>query len=453
MSRYEYSDIEKEINVVLVHQDEQIKSISFPSAEKTESRIANSEKLLASLGYDLPQRDKDAKPVRTGQPLMVPTWNQMLGEALQAGNGSVELEDLFTKEEILANREEVLALNEQYNQIYRMDAVDVATAASAGLLAAAVDILLVGIPQKTHGGLKAAPLSDYIRDYFDKHFPPDEMERLSNSKVSKVPYDAQDNRNTVTQVKGLSAYYHRLLSLGHDPLLGFVFGVSDILTGRMTTIDKKGKIVSQTMECYAGRKEADIFAAIAKQVIHLKTDITTSMGLPAPLMGLFNLMQFGNIGTEEQTVAEIVQGMYYEGYDFIHFCSTSVPVVIVEVVVRVCYAIRRIANGVPVKDAAPFSTDRSKNPKLATMPFTAHCAAAAVNAGKVVFTENPMAINYPQWIAFAKYSYQQLKWAAITKPTERDRLVRKAIEGELADTYDDIDQLFGEMCPEAVIIG
>ena len=74
------------------------------------------------------------------------------------------------------------------------------------------------------------------------------MEKLANSKASKVPYDAQDNRNTKKHVEGLSAYYHRLLSLGHDPLLGFLFGVLDILTGRMTTIDKTGKVVSQVVE-------------------------------------------------------------------------------------------------------------------------------------------------------------------------------------------------------------
>ena len=39
------------------------------------------------------------------------------------------------------------------------------------------------------------------------------------------------------------------------------------------------------------------------------------MGLPAPLMGLFNLFQSGSIGEAEQTVAEIVQRIYYEGYD------------------------------------------------------------------------------------------------------------------------------------------
>ena len=47
------------------------------------------------------------------------------------------------------------------------------------------------------------------------------------------------------------------------------------------------------------------------------------MGLPAPLMGLFNLLQFGSIGEAEQTIAEIVQGMYYEGYDFIDICAVN----------------------------------------------------------------------------------------------------------------------------------
>ena len=113
------------------------------------------------------------------------------------------------------------------------------------------------------------------------------MQKLANSKESKVPYDAQDNRNTTEYVQGLSAYYHRLLSLGHDPLLGLVVGVVDILTGRMTTIDKAGNIVSQVMENYADRKESDIFAAIAKQIIHFKTDITTSMGLTGSTDGTF----------------------------------------------------------------------------------------------------------------------------------------------------------------------
>ena len=451
MSRYGYTEGEKEINAVLAHQDDQIKGIGFPTAIEVNKRIESSEALLSSLGYELPKRGEVS--LRKGHSTPIPTWDQMLEDALRADKGDARLEELFTEEELGKNAEVATSLNEEYDQIHRLDPIDITIATGAGLLAAAVDILLVGIPKKTPSGLKAGPLSDYIRDYFDKRYPADEVERLANSKISKVPYDAQDNRNTTVHVEGLSAYYHRLLSLGHDPLLGLLFGTSDILTGKMTTIDKAGRIVSQQMECYTGRRETDVFIALAKQVLHFKSDVTTSMGLPAPLMALFNLMQFGSIGEYEQTVAEIAQGMYFEGYDFIHFCSMSMPVALVEVVVRLCYSFKRIKEGHPLKDAIPLSTSREKNPKLQTLLFTAHCAATAANAGKIVFTENPMVINYPQWIAFAKYAYQQLKWAAITKPVQRDAYVRHAIESDLCKTYTDIDTLFGEMYPNAITLG
>jgi len=79
------------------------------------------------------------------------------------------------------------------------------------------------------------------------------------------------------------------------------------------------------------------------------------------------------------------------------------------VVTRIGYAFKRIKEGHSIKESIPFSLDWEKHPKLATMLFIGHSAAVAINAGKVYFTKNPMAVNCPQWIAFAKYSYKQLK--------------------------------------------
>ena len=61
-----------------------------------------------------------------------------------------------------------------------------------------------------------------------------------------------------------------------------------------------------------------------------------------------------------------------------------------EVIVRISYAVKRIKEGNRVLDSIPFSLNREKHPKLATMLFIAHSGAAAVNAGKVYFTKNPM---------------------------------------------------------------
>ncbi len=57
------------------------------------------------------------------------------------------------------------------------------------------------------------------------------------------------------------------------------------------------------------------------------------------------------------------------------------------------------------------------------MLFIAHSGATAVNAGKVYFVKNPLAINYPQWIAFAKYSYNQRKWILLEKPELRSKYI------------------------------
>lgn len=452
MSKFKYTEFEQEMNAVLKHQNEMLSSVHFPSEAQTDSVISKAEDLLRLLGKD-PQ-DVSSLPVVKKIPMeiSIPTWEELVKDAEHHVGSNCDLESIFTEEELQSNEIAIRQMREEYNALHRLDGIDISIVALASIVGAAVDILLVGVPEKSKTGLKAGPLSDYIRDYFDKVFPEEEMKALANSKDSKVPYDAQDNRHTTIRVEGLSAYYHRLLQLGHDPLLGFVFGVADILNGKMTTIDKMGNVVSQVMDNYADRKESTIFAALAKQILHFKSDVTTSMGLPVPLMALFNLLQFGSIGEEEQTIAEIVQGMYYEGYDFIHFCSMSVSAMLVEVIVRLCYAIKRKAEGYPMKDCIPFSLNRDKHPKLATMLFVAHAGAAAANAGKVAFTQNPVAINYPEWLAFAKYSYIQLKWVLIEKPAKRDAYIHGKISDELNTLLLESEKTFTEFSSDYRVV-
>lgn len=441
----------KEINRVLKYQKDEIDNIGHLDIRETEENIRETEELLKMLGVELPQINNN-KEDKVKLQVEIPSWEELVSEAESKTNEVVPLESLLSKEDIKNSEIALEKWNQEFNSIHRLDKYDIAISALGAIVGAMIDLLLVGIPHKTPDGLKAGKLSDYIREYFNKKYPEAEMEKLANSKASKVPFDAQDNRHTKIKVEGLSAYYHRLLSLGHDPVLGFVVGVLDIMNGNMTTIDKNGKFVIQAIDIYAERKEGNIFKAFAKQLIHFKSDITTSMGLPAPLMGLFNLLQFGSIGEEEQTIAEVVQGMYYEGYDFIHFCSMSIPVMITEVVVRLLYSFKRIKEGNRVIDSIPFSLNREKNPKLATMLFIAHSGATAINLGKVRFTKNPMAINYPQWITFAKYSYQQLKWVLIEKPLACYYFIEDKIDEELEEIYEDIDHLMEEMKDDVIFV-
>ena len=281
MGKYKYSEEEQKMNNVLKYQDDQLKELlaeSRSTRNEIDAEIEAMETFLRKRGLDPSKAAKQSTVVEAPKKVMVlPSWENLCAEAESVVGGSCELESIFTEAELKSNELAIQQLNKEYNQIHKLDKTDIAISAIAGIVGAAVDILMVGIPQKGPEGLEAGTLSNFIRKKFDGAFPADEMEKLANSKESKVPFDAQDNRNTTIRVEGLSAYYHRLLSLGHDPLLGFVVGVFDILTGRMTTIDKTGKFVSQVMENYADRKESNIFAALAKQLAHFKSDITTSM--------------------------------------------------------------------------------------------------------------------------------------------------------------------------------
>lgn len=63
-----------------------------------------------------------------------------------------------------------------------------------------------------------------------------------------------------------------------------------------------------------------------------------------------------------------------------------------------------------------------------------------------------MAINYPQWIAFAEYSYSQLKWVLIEKPELRDAYVSGKINEELKKVYDEVDCTFDEFAKDKIVI-
>ena len=424
IDKYNYTEEEKQRNKVLVYLRNQLLSMDI-DPNCLNGNINKTEELIRSLGYgDLLNELKYSQQscnINYTRTIVVPSWEELCEETNKEIKEQCMLSSLFSDEELKQNEDYIKKLNAEYNELYRLDKLDFTICAVAAILAGVIDVLFIGIPKPTSLGVKSGLLSDYVRDYFEKKFPPEEMEKLGRESAFKVPYDAQDNRNTSVYVEGLSTYYHRLLSLGHDPLLGFIVGVFDIIKGRMTTIDKSGEFVSQVMK--SPQEGMTIMSAICRQIRHLKSDITTPMGLPVPLMSLFNLFQFGSIGDEEQTIAEIVQGMYYEGYDFIHFCSMSIPIMLIEVFVRLAYCLKRMKEGYSLKEALPFSLNRERKPKLATMLFIAHSGATAINCGKVYFSENPMAINYPQWLAFGKYAFQQLKWTLINKPILRDKYV------------------------------
>lgn len=165
------SKIDQQIANVLVYQDKMLSEIHFPNEKDIDDRILESELLLKGLKGDVRFSEEIKMSSENPKPVVTyPSWDFLCKEAENHVGPDHDLNELFTKEELQLNEKAIQQLNNEYNEIHKLDKIDVSIGVVAGLVGAFVDTILVGIPSRTPSGLKAAPLSNYIRDYFDKNF-------------------------------------------------------------------------------------------------------------------------------------------------------------------------------------------------------------------------------------------------------------------------------------------
>ena len=456
---YEKIDVtgnDAELQKVIFHQHQKMDELVDSSKQvrqQADSAIASSEALLKSLGKSLPERRQliqlNKKPV-----VQLRSWQELTTEAKAAIPDEVAITDLLSDQEIVGVEQQLMRLRDEFDLQHKLDRLDYGIAGIAGVLAALVDIFLVKMPT-TKGFLgssssQGGTLSDFFRDHLKNKFTGPEIRELE--KNNWVPYDASTSKNLTEYVAGLGPRSHRFHSIGHDPILGFIFGVKDIICGTMTTIDSKGKFVTQAIS--GAPVGMSLFEALGRQIGHLKSDIGTPAGLPVPFMPLLGLIQVGSFGEKGRTIGELARTMYAQGYDFSHFLAMSIPVLIIEVIVRTFYFLKRLSEGHSFMQSIPINVPgKPHQPKLQTMLFIAHTIATAANAGKVTFTSNPLAINFPQWIWFFKSAMQQLKWVAWTKEEERFAHVQNKLDYDWEHVNDNLLAEWSIFEERAIMIG
>jgi hypothetical protein len=137
----------------------------------------------------------------------------------------------------------------------------------------------------------------------DKVMTPKPIEQMFSTQV---PYDAirrtdEFKAQNVDISTGLSGITHRYLTLGHDPLAGWIFGTMNILTDTLTKNDlplftsyrvENQSIMEQTNIITIVKESIDVIQqtpealpiAFLKQALHYNTDVFTKMGLPIPIL-------------------------------------------------------------------------------------------------------------------------------------------------------------------------
>lgn len=299
--------------------------------------------------------------------------------------------------------------SEKITSEYELDKLEKTICWITGLGAGAVDAFFVtnyknldtsNITRlKTNSLKESGEINEIVDNRIKNLFSSEQIKNLENK--FRVPYDASTSIGLYRPVEGLNPKTHRIQSLGHDPILGFYYGVKDILRGEFTAVNNAGEVINQFTS--PNETGMSLFEAIAAHFGHLLSDVSTPAGLPFPFMSQLLKLKGGDI--EGFSYNRLVKNMYAKGYNFNHLLAMSVPALIIEVSVRLSYFIISLANGKSFLDSIPIN-----NPKVDKMLFQTYLIASGCNGVKIIASNgNIFAFNPVLWGATLKYGFSEFK--------------------------------------------
>ncbi len=211
---------------------------------------------------------------------------------------------------ILQNTTEILEdLDKQFEDSTGLTKIDVSFLFVAIGLQLLRQYLITQFPARQDDQTSAKNTAGHIKEYSNRHhryYNPTFEEIISNP----VPFDA--NINSKGALKGGRQLGHRITAIGHDPVLGLVFGTANIATSTLTTntfqsyhIFTNADFKKDFFKCKAqtslvienavnklvnsGAEGKKIIAvSLIKEIIHLKSDINTKNSLPLPFVSAVN---------------------------------------------------------------------------------------------------------------------------------------------------------------------
>lgn len=330
MGKFKYSREEEKINKVLKMNQERSQKLlkdegittSRLSADKN---IQSSEQLLKSLGLhqELQEAKKQAtecgKVDKLQRRPVLESWKQIEIKAEKYYPNEVVLEDILSREEMNLAIKELNEINEEFSRKTSIiNKIDLRFLAVATALQVVKSLLFPYVANKlgygnsfnsssrlAHNDNSIEKAHKEANDKFrDKKLEKNEPGHWINLLYQTPPYDITVGSSAIGI--NMEGKYHRLHTLGHDPILGWIFGTANILTDVITLNNfqsyrvirhPKMKITpdivpisSMFYESYLQVKQdfLNLPAAIFAEFQHLKSDVNTKLGLPIPVLETFN---------------------------------------------------------------------------------------------------------------------------------------------------------------------
>lgn len=285
--------------------------------QESDKKLENTKNLLKAMGIDLTDVEKQMntyKNTRHNQELTIieednvmveKSYEDLVKMAGQKGYTSTVIEDLLTPEEIADADSRYEEINKTFSRKTKLQKLDIAFLVLATALQCVRQYVLTPFKERIDDAAGSKSVKD-LENRLSKGF----FIGYEDILLRGVPYDAipgSKDFNLGGEGKGMDGYSHRVRTLGHDPILGWVFGTINILTSSLTDWRFKSYLVEPRPDARGYMRQTivgkvntgDVFqaaydqfkkdkkrlaAAIVKQAIHMKSDINTTAGLPLPFI-------------------------------------------------------------------------------------------------------------------------------------------------------------------------
>lgn len=197
-------------------------------------------------------------------------------------------------------------LDREFELQTELDKTDITFLLFATALQCVRQYLLTSFTQRTNDQAAAKAVKGNDEEHSNRSgnlYNPSLLEICTNP----VPFDAI-NKSELLRLKGAKPLRgdrnHRYVTLGHDPVLGFIYGTANIATSTLTTWERISYHVKTEMkkDAIAGLAETrEVFShtfdkllnqgidgkvlvatSLAKEYIHLRSDISSTLSLPFP---------------------------------------------------------------------------------------------------------------------------------------------------------------------------
>lgn len=465
MSIFKYSDKEKELNKVLkmnqdisknMLDDKEMKNLRNSADDNIESSIT----LLRSLGKGK-QVDRvvtDVKSNNTGRKLenrpVLEDWNSIVRQADEYCPNPVVLEDILSPEEINYSFAELDEINRKFSQKTSIvNKVDLTFLAVATAVQVAKSLIFPLIASKfgygdtfdksermDHNDRRIQQKERSAKDsYRDKKLQNRQTGDWINMLYQTPPYDI--TRGSSALGINMEGAYHRMHTLGHDPILGWVFGTMNILTDVITLNDFRSFRVKRNpmvitpeavpmwkmfYESYELVKSDFIYlpTAVFAQAQHLESDKYTKIGLPVPILSSIN--------------ENLASKLYKSNYDALCFARDIKIVGASFVLSKIFDMIIGLVHGLFRKSDESQELYEVRTRKILLISNSIATTSSIIAS---TITSNPKSLDIGSLINTLIHLFSDVRYFAKIKK----QFIEQEISGKLQAEIYEIDKLFEEI--------